>query len=337
MGGVLGGGLVRPGEPSVRLEGASAMQIVGFRPELTEAVLAAWRRSLTFSEIDEARFRRSFVDDPHVPEGGVVVALGRDGTVLGFAGCACPRRSADGAEAGGWAWRRVYLKAFFAEDGEQEAASATALLGAVDAVAEASGLGAVRLCQYMLGPAPFPGLDLRYQRLQGLLMRHRYRDVMTIEDVGVALTGPLLPRQFERARERAGSEVHVVTWTPELLPAMRRFVAAGEAPHFFREGWEQGYREADEQTLVVIRGEVIVGWARYRPDCPAADFGPTLVLPQERGRGYGALLLWECADRARAVGAERVEARWANTGFYIRQGWQIIRRYAVLEKDLRPE
>jgi len=39
-------------------------------------------------------------------------------------------------------------------------------------------------------------------------------------------------------------------------------------------------------------------------------------------------------ERARAGGAERMTAGWANTGFYVRHGWHITRRYAVLRKEL---
>ncbi|MBN1458810.1 MAG: GNAT family N-acetyltransferase [Armatimonadetes bacterium] len=58
------------------------------------------------------------------------------------------------------------------------------------------------------------------------------------------------------------------------------------------------------------------------------------MLPRERGRGYGALLLLECMRRARDEGAHTMWAGWANTGFYVACGWHVCRRFAVLVKEL---
>jgi hypothetical protein len=34
------------------------------------------------------------------------------------------------------------------------------------------------------------------------------------------------------------------------------------------------------------------------------------------------------------VGCTQMRAGWANTGFYVRHGWYIVRRFAVLRKEL---
>jgi GNAT superfamily N-acetyltransferase len=81
----------------------------------------------------------------------------------------------------------------------------------------------------------------------------------------------------------------------------------------------------------------ILGWAQYWPSTPRAGFGPILVLPRARGNGYGALLLLECMVRARRDGSATMWAGWANTGFYVANGWHITRRYAVLHKQLPGE
>jgi GNAT superfamily N-acetyltransferase len=141
---------------------------------------------------------------------------------------------------------------------------------------------------------------------------------------------------LQRVRERVGSEVELLTWRPELLEAMRRFVAEGRMPAWFPAGWERRMARPREEVLVVRRGEEIVGWAEYGPGAPRASFGPVLVLERERGKGYGVLLLLECMLHAEQRGAQRMTAGWANTGFYIAAGWHIYRRYAVLTKELLP-
>jgi GNAT superfamily N-acetyltransferase len=78
----------------------------------------------------------------------------------------------------------------------------------------------------------------------------------------------------------------------------------------------------------------VLGWARFRATKPRSGFGPILVLPRARGKDYGARLLLECMVQAREAGAQQMTAGWANTGFYVRFGWHITRRYAVFTKEL---
>ncbi|MCJ7751028.1 MAG: GNAT family N-acetyltransferase [Armatimonadetes bacterium] len=177
-------------------------------------------------------------------------------------------------------------------------------------------------------------MDVRYERLRELLKINGYRDVATIEDVEVTLDEADIAARLERARRRAGPGVQMVSWRPELLPAMREFAAEGNMPEWFPRGWESRYSEPDDTTVILRRGEEIVGWAHFSPGVPRAGFGPTLVLPRERGKGYGALLLLECMARAQQRGTERMGAGWANTGFYVANGWHIRRRFAVFTKPL---
>ena len=123
-------------------------------------------------------------------------------------------------------------------------------------------------------------------------------------------------------------------WRPELLGEMRRFVEEGAQSQWFPVGWEARYGEPDETTVVLRRGGEIVGWAHYWPGRPRCGFGPILVLPRARGNGYGSLLLRECMARAARGGGEYMSAGWANTPFYVMNGWHIVRRFAVLLKEL---
>jgi GNAT superfamily N-acetyltransferase len=184
------------------------------------------------------------------------------------------------------------------------------------------------------GPFVYPGIDVRYHRLREILAEHGYRDIWTIHDVSADLWDENVGEMLDQTRARMPRGVEVMTWEPSLLPAMRAFAAEGDMPPWFPPGWESRLARPRETVLVLRKGEEILGWARYWPGKPRAGFGPILVLPRARGQGFGARLLLECMVRAREAGAERMEAGWANTGFYTRHGWQITRRYAVLKKEL---
>ncbi len=312
----------------------SAMHIVQLRRNDVNRVAAAWNAALPHDRLTDEGFRRTMLEDPNYEPEGVLVATGADGDVIGFSACVL-RRTVEGKDGGGreWEFSTAFLKGFFVAAGNEAEAAANDLLTAAEAYCAGAGKTKLRLTEYA-GPYVYPGLDVRYGRLYDILVRRGFRDVGTIEDVAVDLNAPKLSAAMERARARVGSNADVVRWRPDLLPAMRSFVEEGSQAQWFPAGWEKGYAQPDDTTLVLLRREEIVGWAHFWPGVPRAGFGPTLVLERERKKGYGSLLLLECMARARERGGERMEAGWANTGFYVANGWHIIRRYAVLAREL---
>jgi GNAT superfamily N-acetyltransferase len=314
--------------------GTIRMQISQLTEQNLEPVLAAWNAALQHDPLDVASFRRVFLEDPnHEPEGTWVLE-GSDGRVCGFAHCVV-RRTVEGKDGGGrdYEFASGFLKGFFAVGGPDDAAVADRLLANAEAYCAAANKEELRVTEYA-GPYVYPGLDVRYERLRSMLSERGYRDVRTIEDVAADLRDTQLPVRLARLRERVGPRVKVCTWDPALLPSMRKFVAEGDQPQWFRLGWEKHLAETREETLVLRRGGGIVGWAHYWPSQPRAGFGPILVLPRARGNGYGGFLLLECMERARRQGSETMSAGWANAGFYTANGWHITRRYAVLRKLL---
>lgn len=295
-------------------------------------VTEAWNRALAHDQVSAERLRAAILGDPNYEPGGVVVAEGSDGQVLGMAACIV-RRTVQGRDGEGveWEFGTGYLKGFFLAGGAEEAAAS--LVGHAEAFCRAAGKTALQLTLYSHNYL-YPGLDVRYEGLREVLQALGYRDVATVEDVGTKLEEADIAARLACARARVGPDAQVLSWRPELLPQLRRFVEEEPHPRWFPPGWEQRYQQADETTLVLRRGEEIVGWAHFSPGRPRASFGPTLVLSRERSRGYGGLLLLECMSRARQLGAEEMWAGWANTRFYVRYGWQIVRRYAVLRKEL---
>jgi GNAT superfamily N-acetyltransferase len=311
------------------------MHLTQLSEEDVPEVVESWNAVLPHDPTTEERFRRQVLGDPNYEPEGVVIWRDGDGSVQGLSACFL-RRTVEGGEGGGHAreFNRGFLKGFFVCPGPQESAVAAQLLAASEAYCRAAGKTELRVTEYTYDYA-WPGIDLRYEHLREILVANGYRDVRTIEDVAVELGDPGLPGRLQTAGDRAGQGVEVLTWRPELLEPMRRFVAEGQVPAWFPAGWEKRMARPREEVLVLRRGEEIVGWAGYWPGRPRASFGPVLVLERERGKGYGVLLLLECMLRAKERGAERMTAGWANTGFYVAAGWHIYRRYAVLTKDLQ--
>ena len=297
------------------------------------AVLAAWHCALVHDQVPESEFRRVILGDGNYEPGAVQVAWD-DGGVAGFAAFLV-RRTATGADGCGqhYEFKSGFLKAFFVKEGEAGERAADVLLEAGEAYCAGAGKTEVSVVEYA-GPYLFPGIDVRYQRLRCILADHGYRDTRTIEDVAVNLCDPIIARLLEKAWQRVGSSVELLTWRPDLLPQLQELVATGDQPHWFPPGWESRYAEPDERVLVLRKGERLVGWARFRPNVPEGAFGPIMTLPSERGNGYGNLLLLEAMVRSRQQGTVTMSAGWAATGFYVTNGWHITRRYAVLSKEL---
>ncbi|MFB3882236.1 MAG: GNAT family N-acetyltransferase [Armatimonadota bacterium] len=298
------------------------------------AVLDAWHSVLVYDRIPESEFGRVILNDPNYEPEAVLVAKGSDGGVVGLASFLV-RRTVPGGDGCGqdYEFDRGFLKAFFVAEGEPGERAADLLLETGENYCAAAGKRVVGVVEYA-GPYVFPGLDVRYERLIGVLARRGYRDMRTIEDVAVDLRGSHLPGLLRRAWERVGDSVELLTWRPEMLPLLQELVATGDQPQWFPAGWESRYGEADERVLLLRKGAKLVGWARFHPGAPEGWFGPIMTLPSERGNGYGNLLLLESMVRARDQGTEAMSAGWAATGFYVTNGWHISRRYAVLRKEL---
>jgi ribosomal protein S18 acetylase RimI-like enzyme len=300
-------------------------------------VVLAWNAALPHDEVSEERFRQVMLEDPNYEPESILVARGNDGSVVGLSACVA-RRTAKGKDGRGrkGEFRRGYLKGIFVAESEAEEAAADVLLGAAESYCREAGKEEMWVTQYA-GPYLYPGIDVRYERLRETLARHGYRDRWTIEDTAVNLRDPRLAARLARARAALSPKLELLTWEPGMLPAMQRFVAEGEQPQWFPPGWESGFSEPRETALILRKGEEILGWAQYWPRQPRGSFGPILVLERLRGRGYGSILLLECMVRARERGVEQMWAGWANTPFYVANGWHIARRYAVLTKELGTE
>ncbi len=313
---------------------------MNLRP-MTEAdlprVSSAWNATLAYDQMSEHRFGHILLGDPNYEPEGVLLAESEAGDLLGLSACVL-RREVVGKDGGGSqdGFDHAYLKGFFVVPGEAGPDAGAQLLAAAESYARSAGKRWLILSEYGVAYA-YPGLDVRYERLRDLLLQHGFQDTYTIECVAADLRALDLPRMIEETRETMPADVKLATWDPSMLPAMRKFVAEGKMPGWFPIGWEEHYQRRVDYRLILTKGDEIAGWAQFGTRKPTADFGPILVLPRLRGRNYGGLLLLEAMLRASAAGSDRMLAQWANTGFYVRYGWNIVRRFAVLRKDLKQQ
>ena len=297
-------------------------------------VLEAWNATLKHDRLTEQRFRNVMLEDPNYEPEGVLIAEDDAGAVLGFSACVV-RRDLEGKDGGGGEhnYDRGFLKGFFAVSGREGSAAARELLSRAEAFSAGAGKRFVTVTIYD-GPYVYPGIDVRYERLRRILARNGYQDFSTIECVAADLRSPKVDRMLEEVRATIPSEITITTWDPFMLPAFRKFVEEGNMPGWFPTGWESKYAEPEQTTLILRNGDEILAWARFHPHQPRAGFGPIFVLDRGRGKSYGAVLLLESMVRARKMGSRTMLAQWANTGFYVRYGWNIVRRFAVLRKEL---
>ena len=290
-------------------------------------VLELWNADYVHHQLSSRRLERVVFNDPHHDEDGTLVA-GDDGRIVGFVCCVAP------VPAVGWVGPVGFLKALCAT-GYEPGEPADCLLAAAERFTAARGKGAVHVIEYAGGGHFFPGIDLRYEDKVGFFRRNGYEQTGEIHDVALDLTDFSPSPWAEEAQQKAAEDgIEIVAYDPAMLDMLRELVAAIKMRQWFREGWERRY-SSKRHTFVAIQGDRMLGYADYRPNPERGSFGTTAVLPELRGRGIGSCLLTACMLALKEAGTPRVVAGWANTPFYLKNGWHICRRYAVFHKRLQ--
>lgn len=298
-------------------------------------VVEGWNRAFAFDRADAQRFEDVVFGDPNSQEHGTLVAeeLGR---IVGFASCAA-REGTVGADGTGTEKDidNGYLKGLF----YQNEPAGEALLEETGGFLHSRGKTTIRVVQYT-GRYFFPGIDLRYESLLGFLKRNGFEETSRIKDVSLDLLSyqpggqEYQRRQWARARS-AG--VRIVSYRREMLAQMRAFVEDLNIPIWFGREWEKDWR-GRETAVVAVKGDRIVGFACWWPASGASGIGglgPIATLEAERGKGIGSCMLDECMRRSKQAGVKTVVAGWANTPFYLKNGWRICREYAALQKRMQ--
>jgi len=296
-------------------------------------VVRGWNCSLQYDQGDEERFKGVILDDPNHEKDASLIAI-RDGRVVGFIS-AVAREGMRGADNRGRPYEKGngYIKGLFVLEESRRQGIGTKLLDAAAEYIRSKGKRKIRVITYT-GRYFFPGVDLRYEPAVRFFEDKGFRKDHVIDDVDLDLENFQISDYHKDARRRmAEIGVHIEEYDPSMLDEMRDFVEKVNMIAWFPEGWEERFKDKGSK-FVALKGEEIVGWASYWPGTGTAGFGPIAVLEQMRGNGIGSCLLLESVLRMKDAGADRVIAGWANTPFYLPNGWKICRQYAVFEKEI---
>jgi GNAT superfamily N-acetyltransferase len=301
-------------------------------PDVPE-VVKGWNPCLPYDKIDEDKFKGIVLDDPNHEDGASIIAISRD-RIVGFIS-AVAREGLSGADGRGRPGDidYGYIKGFFVLKDFRRQGIGTKLLYKATEYIRSKSKSNIRVIAYT-GRYFFPGVDLRYEPAIKFFESKGFKKDDVIDDMDLDLINFRVSDYHKEARRRmTAAGVRVEEYNPAMLDKMRDFVDKLKMIPWFPEGWEKDFKEKGDK-FVAVKGDEIVGWASYWPGKETAGFGPIAVLKSMRGNGIGSCLLLECVLKMREYGADRVFAGWTNTPFYLPNGWNICRQYAVFEKGI---
>jgi len=279
------------------------------------------------------KFKGTIFGDPNFEEeGNIVATLNR--MIVGFS-AAVAREGIAGRDGKGQDHEKDfgYIKGLFALDEHRGDNAKRALLEKALKFLKSKGKKFAKVGHYT-GNYFFPGIDKRYAEELRFYRENAFEEVDTEEDVVLDLVC-FRPMEYQkRAQQRIkGMGVKIEPYKPKYLGSMKNFVKRLNYPQWFPKGWESDFAKGGS-TLVALLGTEVVGWVHFNPRTDGGDFGPIAVLEGLRGNGIGTCLLLESVLRMKALATPNVTASWANVPFYIKNGWKISRRYAVLQRRL---
>lgn len=298
-------------------------------------VVEGWNEAFPFDKVDEEKFARTVFGDLNYERAGTLIAED-EGQIIGFASCVT-REGVSGRDGKGTEKEKDYgyLKGIFYEDED----IGKALLKRIEEFLRSRRKSVIKAVRYGGGTYFFPGIDLRYERLLRFLKQNDFEETGQLQDVSLELEkyqpgqGEYQRKQWERVKDEG---IEIVSYRPQMLPRMREFVPGLNIRSWFGRGWEKDW-EKRGNTVVAVKGKRILGYASFRPASEgreAGGFGSIGTLPSERGKGIGTCMMDECMRKLKETGTKVVIARWANTPFYLKSGWEVCREYAVLEKRI---
>ncbi|MBD3183038.1 GNAT family N-acetyltransferase [Candidatus Poribacteria bacterium] len=294
-------------------------------------VVKAWNISMPYDRITDERFQHVILDDPNHETGAALVAVYKD-NIIGFIS-SIARDGVSGADGRGREHekRQGYIRGIFVIKDYRKQGIGTSLLEKGTDYMKSKGKSLIRVITYT-GRYFFPGVDLRYEEAISFFRNKGFKEDEVIDDLILDLEDFQESSYQKNARKRmAEFGVKVVEYDPDMLDKMRDFVRKFNSLSWFPPGWEENFRGKGNK-VAALKDDKIVGWASYHPSKGMGGFGPIGVLEDMRGHGIGSCLLLESVLKLKQAGVDSVFAGWANTPFYIPNGWRIHRQYAVFEK-----
>lgn len=299
-----------------------------------KGVVNEWNNSLIYDKINENRFQDVILEDANYEKNSCLVATA-DNKIIGFISVIA-REGIAGADNRGTAYQKDcgYIKGLFVSDQFRGKGIASELLDKGIEYLKSKGKSVVKVLEYT-GKYFFPGVDTRYKRALAFFEKKGFSRRNTINDVDVEVENFEPSDYHKNAINRASKiGVNVRDYDPSMLDKMRNFVKKldeGLQKSWFPKGWEDWFQN-NRGKVVALKDDEIVGWASFGVSGDVGWFGPTAVVEDMRGNGIGSWLLLESVLHMKNGGAKRVIASWANTPFYIANGWKICRQYIVFEK-----
>jgi len=286
-----------------------------------------WNAVMVHDQMSQEELREVCLGAPDYEAEGAL-AVERSGALVGLALAVAPRSSLGLGR----------ILAVCAQSAEQ----AVQLIGQAERFMRERGVTHVVAGEHGRHPGA-PGTDVRYREINEAFRLSGYKPGHSLHDMEIALVGySPTPYQQECRRRAEDYGVRVIGWAPELASMLQAFVerAVPDLPEeFFWPGWEWG-----PHMVVALRDDEVLGYANYGPELRrsygryhrpnSGSFGPIGVLREHRGYGIGTWLLSESQLRVAGAGRDWLWAGWTNTPFYVPNGWQVCRHFAVWEKAL---
>src|SRR5579871_1751824 len=314
----------------------SEIPLTTYQPEDLEAVVALLRRALPAEPITTPRFARIVLLDPNfAPSGTFVARQGEE--VCGFLLALARQRPLEDAPL---ETDRGWITLFAVAEEARGQGIGGALLNAAEGWLRQRGRTTVWISPYAPGYWT-PGVDeAAYPAGLAFLQRRGYETVTRPRSMDASLVG-WRPPEWAAEREAALKPMGVrfEPFTPPHIGPLLDFLRRE-----FPGDWQRHVRETlhailagrrpAEELLLAMEGGAVIGFAQSEGE----RFGPFGVGAGERGRGVGAVLLFQALDGMRARGLHNAWFLWTNDAtadrLYRSAGFRETRRYAVLRKDL---
>ncbi len=303
-----------------------------FEADDVSEVVKGWNISLPYDKVDENWFKRIILDDPNYEKKSAYVAIS-EGEVAGFIS-SIARDGIEGADRRGRLHEKDYgyIKGLFVLEKFRRKGIASCLFDNAVEYIKSKGKSRIKVITYT-GYYFFPGVDTRYDSAHRFFEAKGFNVDHIIDDVDIDLENFLMTDYHINAMKRAEKiGVKVIDYETSMLNQMQEFVRKLDMVAWFPQGWERNFQEGNK--VVALKGDEIVGWASFGVEGEIGYFGPTAVLKEMRHNGIGSWILLESVLRMKDQGAKKVVALWANTPFYIANGWKIFRQYTVFEKEI---
>jgi GNAT superfamily N-acetyltransferase len=315
----------------------TSWQIRAFRPDDLEAVIDLLETSAPVDAVTPRSFTENVLLDVNFHADGLRVAVA-DGCILGVIyAVAAGSPAVPVPSDGGW------ITLFAVHPDHRGGGIGAALLS--EATEWLRGRGAAWVNVFGYPPAYFvPGLDVaRYPEAHRLLTAAGFTESYTAVAMDASLAGYSTPEQVHQIRRQREAEGYRFgSAAPGDLPEAIAFASARMAPDWGDVIRNSTLQHGHPERVQLARDPdgTVVGFATYGSYGGIVErFGPFGVDETQRGRKLGEILLHLTMTRMRAEGAHCAWFLWTGEHspaghLYLKTGYQITRRFQVMQKSL---